>query len=138
MAAPHIRTFVALAGLLAVGRLLISLAVRVRRSWPGRVAVTGRSMAPGLLPGDWLLVEPLRAGSPPAKGDLVVVPDPRQPVRLLVKRVSAVERDGGLRLQGDAPDSSTNSRTFGPVDGAAVLGRPWFRYWPAARFGRIR
>ncbi len=138
MATPRIRILVALAGLLAVGRPLIPVGVRVTRSWPGRVAVTGLSMAPGLLPGDWLLVEPLRAGSPPAKGDLVVVPDPRQPVRLLVKRVIAVGSVGALRLQGDAPDSSTDSRTFGPVDGAAVLGRPWFRYWPPARFGRIR
>jgi len=95
-------------------------------------------MAPGLLPGDWLLVEPAATGSPPAKGELVVVPDPRQPARLLVKRVSAVDSVGALQLGGDAPGSSTDSRTFGPVDGTAVLGRPWFRYWPPARFGRIR
>lgn len=127
----------ALGGLLAVGRLLIPVGVRIARSWPGRVAVSGRSMAPSLLHGDWLLVELAAAGSSPARGDLVVVPDPRQPARLLVKRVGSVERGGRLLLQGEAPDASTDSRTFGAVDPGAVLGRPWFRYWPLRRIGRV-
>ncbi len=96
-------------------------------------------MAPGLLPGDWLLVEPASvSSSPPSAGQLVVVPDPRQSVRLLVKRVGTVRDDGQLWLVGDSANDSIDSRTFGAVDVAAVVGRPWFRYWPPVRISRVR
>lgn len=96
-------------------------------------------MAPGLLPGDWLLVDPdgYRARSP-RPGEIVVVPDPRLAERSLIKRVSAVDPDGRLRLAGDAPEASTDSRTFGPVAPDDLAGRPWFRYWPPSRWGRVR
>ncbi|HEX2064345.1 MAG TPA: S26 family signal peptidase, partial [Acidimicrobiales bacterium] len=51
-----------------------------------RVEVQGDSMRPTLLAGDRLLV--LRLG-PVRPGDLVVVADPRQPDRRMVKRVAA-------------------------------------------------
>jgi nickel-type superoxide dismutase maturation protease len=96
-------------------------------------------MAPTLQPGDWLLVDPdAYREEPPTTGDLVLVPDPRQPSRLLVKRVAQIDPDEWLRLAGDAPEASTDSRTFGSVDPATVAGRPWFRYWPPRRRGRIR
>lgn len=100
--------------------------------------MTGQSMAPGLLPGDWLLMDPSGVAPRPVAGELVVVPDPRRPDRLLVKRVEGVESGGRLLLRGDVPDASTDSRTFGAVDADAVLGRPWFRYWPPPRIGRVR
>lgn len=111
---------------------------RLARSWEARVAVEGGSMRPTLEPGDWLLADPdAYARIPPAVGDLVLVPDPRQPERLLVKRVAAA--DGrSLLVAGDAPEASTDSRAFGPVDPASVEGRPWFRYWPPRRIGRVR
>lgn len=97
-------------------------------------------MAPGLLPGDWLLVDPPSRSLPAGQrlGQLVVVTDPRRPERLLVKRVGAVAADGRLHLQGDAAAASTDSRAFGPVVPASVRGRPWFRYWPPSRIGRLR
>jgi len=102
------------------------------------VAVEGRSMTPTLEPGDWLLVDPeAYADAPPLPGDLVLVPDPRETARLLVKRVLQVDPDDWLRLAGDAPDVSTDSRTFGSVDPVTVAGRPWFRYWPLRRWGRV-
>jgi nickel-type superoxide dismutase maturation protease len=112
---------------------------RVLRSWPNRVAVEGPSMAPTLVAGDWLLVDPdaFRPRAPGA-GELVLVPDPRRPDRLLVKRVATVLADGRLELRGDAPETSTDSRDFGPVAPELILGRPWARYWPARRAGRIR
>src|SRR5580692_5151642 len=58
---------------------------------PRRVVVEGRSMEPTLAPGDRLLV--VRAGSLHA-GDVVAVRDPRQPGRVLVKRIGAVLDDG--------------------------------------------
>jgi hypothetical protein len=96
-------------------------------------------MAPTLLPGDWLLADPEAYRiRPPDPGDLVLAPDPREPARLLVKRVVGVEPGGGLLLGGDRPPASTDSRIFGAVDPAAVVGRPWFRYWPVSRLGRVR
>lgn len=96
-------------------------------------------MRPTLEPGDWLLVDPdAYAEVTPTVGKLVLVPDPREPSRLLVKRVAEVH-DGGRELfvTGDAHDTSTDSRDFGSVTTSTVEGRPWFRYWPPGRLGRI-
>ncbi len=95
-------------------------------------------MGPTLRSGDWLLVDPAAfSRRPPRAGDLVVVPHPRLRERLIVKRV-ATTGPGGLVLLGDAPDASTDSRSWGPVAPSAVIGRPWFRYWPPRRMGRVR
>ena len=91
-------------------------------------------MAPGLLAGDWLLaVRSRRVRS----GDVVVVRDPREPERLLIKRVRAA-RAGTLAVAGDFADASTDSRAFGPVDARDVVGRAVLRYAPLRRFGRVR
>jgi nickel-type superoxide dismutase maturation protease len=112
---------------------------RLRRSWDARVAIEGRSMQPALEPGDWLLVDPdAYTQRSPEAGDLILAPDPRQSDLLLLKRVGSVDADGRLELLGDAPDASTDSRTFGSIDPATVQGRPWFRYWPLDRAGRVR
>ncbi len=96
-------------------------------------------MEPALEPGDWLLVDPdAYARRPPEPGSLILAPDPRQADLLLVKRVGSVDADGRLRLLGDAPDASTDSRTFGSIDPVTVQGQPWFRYWPLRRAGRVR
>lgn len=50
-------------------------------------------------------------------GDVVVVADPREPSRWLLKR--CVARSGSrLELRGDNPGASTDSRDFGPVEEA--------------------
>ena len=95
-------------------------------------------MRPTLTPGDWLLVDPdAYREATPGIGALVVVPDPRMQERLLIKRVVEVDGAGDLTVAGDSPEVSTDSRTFGAVDASRVRGRPWFRYWPLARLGRI-
>jgi nickel-type superoxide dismutase maturation protease len=95
-------------------------------------------MEPALEPGDWLLVDPdAYLDRVPEPGDLVLAPDPREPERLLIKRVASVDADGTLALLGDAPDESTDSRVFGSIDPSTVRGRPWFRYWPMGRIGPI-
>jgi nickel-type superoxide dismutase maturation protease len=113
---------------------------RLIRSWGARVAVEGDSMRPTLEAGDWLLADPdAYAAAPPRVGDLVLVPDPRVPSRLLVKRVAELHEEvRELWLRGDAHDTSTDSRAFGSVATSTVLGRPWFRYWPPRRIGRVR
>lgn len=108
---------------------------RLARSWRGRIAVAGHSMAPTLLDGDWLLVDPdayrRRAIQP---GDLVVA----QVDGPLVKRVAMVDLDGCLFLAGDAPDEPGHAHRAGPLPSSAIVGRPWFRYWPPRRAGRVR
>ncbi len=111
---------------------------RLLRSWHGRIAVLGGSMAPTLQPGDWLLADPdAYLDTSPVPGDLVLVADPREPSRLLIKRVGEVHGDE-LFVVGDEAAASTDSRAFGPVAVTAVEGRPWFRYWPPRRLGRVR
>ena len=111
-----------------------------KRGWPRlvpvfRVKVDGWSMAPGLLPGDRLLVARTRRLRP---GDIAVGEDPREPGRPLIKRVAAREPDGRLVLLGDNPPASTDSRTFGPVAPDTLKGRAVYRYAPSERTGRLR
>jgi nickel-type superoxide dismutase maturation protease len=98
-----------------------------------RVLVEGDSMRPTLEPGDRLLA--IRARRIRA-GQLVVVPDPRRPDRLLVKRVAAVG-PAAVSVQGDNAGASTDSRQFGPVSRTAVVGRIVYRYAPLTRAGRV-
>jgi len=89
-----------------------------------RVQVAGQSMAPHLLPGDRLLVSPV----PPIRpGDVVALRDPRDHVRVLVKRVTAIS-PAGVTVHGDNAAASTDSRSFGPVPARLVLGRSVVRY----------
>lgn len=90
-------------------------------------------MAPTLDAGDRLVVVRTRRTQP---GDVAIVPDPRDPRRVVVKRVVEASA-AGITLRGDNPDASTDSRTFGPVPAATVRGRAVYRYHPAGRRGRI-
>jgi nickel-type superoxide dismutase maturation protease len=101
---------------------------------PWRVAVSGHSMEPTLREGDWVLVLPQRR---PRPGDVVLVRDPRERSRLLLKRVAQTTPEGCLVI-GDRQDHSTDSRVFGAVPFADVLGRAAFRYAPLRRVGRLR
>ena len=40
-----------------------------------------------------------------------------------------------LFVMGDHREASTDSRAFGPIDAATVIGRAFLRYWPATTFG---
>jgi len=115
-----------------------ALLERLVRSWAARVAIEGPSMEPTILAGDWLLVDPLAfEDSPPEEDDLVLAADPRDAGLVLIKRVVSVDPDGWLRLEGDDPMRSTDSRVFGAVDPGTVTGQPWFRYWPPGRIGFV-
>ena len=91
-------------------------------------------MEPTLREGDWIIVA--RLGRSPRVGEIVLAPDPRFPDRLVLKRVANVA-DGACTLLGDRPESSTDSREFGPVAVGEVLGRAVFRYAPLGRAGPL-
>ena len=65
----------------------------------------------------------------------------------MVKRITAGPGDDVagrvLRIDewfvaGDNAEWSTDSRRFGPVPRAAIVGRVRYVYWPPGRAGRIR
>lgn len=97
-----------------------------------RLVVTGYSMRPVLLPGDRVLA--VRSRLRP--GDLVAVRDPRDPDRVMVKRL-ADRTPTGAWVLGDDSSASTDSRQFGEVPWALVVGRLFYRYAPPGRTGRI-
>ena len=128
-------------GIAAAGLALALAPVwfRLVRGWELRGSVVGPSMEPLLQDGDWVLVDPdAFRRRDPRRGELVVVPDPRDRARILVKRVAGTNAQGLLELAGDNPGASTNSREFGPVEPREVLGRPWARYSPLRRAGLLR
>ena len=114
-------------------------------------------MAPAILPGDWLVLNPLVTRWP-ARGSVVVFNEPFGST-IQVKRVSALAGDrvpfpnGYLELGSDEAwlsadaDEKTaasvgsgppvDSRRFGPVTEDDLIGRVLFRYWPPGRIGRI-
>jgi nickel-type superoxide dismutase maturation protease len=126
-----------LAGTALFVALVVAAIRQLPNQWSARVAVKGHSMEPTLADGDWLLVDPLAYSARfPRAGELVVVTDPRDEHRLLVKRVGTVTDDGLLALMGDHPAHAVEM-TLNEVDADAVVGRPWLRYWPFERFGPI-
>ena len=115
-------------------------------------------MAPAILPGDWLVVNPL-ASRWPARGAVVVFREPLGET-LAIKRVAAGAGDrvpfaGGYLTLGpdeawlaaDADEKAAaavgsgppiDSQRFGPVAAEGLVARVLFRYAPLRRFGRIR
>ncbi|HLE58972.1 MAG TPA: nickel-type superoxide dismutase maturation protease, partial [Candidatus Limnocylindria bacterium] len=129
-----------LAGLASSAALLAGLATGIAsRRWLDVVEVRGGSMLPVLAPGDRLLVESRTFGLRlPRPGEVVLAADPRQPARELIKRVVAVDPERRtVELRGDAPEASTDSRSFGAVPIDRVRWRVVARYWPASRAGRL-
>lgn len=140
----------------AIGGAIRGL-VRGRGRGPWRVAVTDHSMLPTIRPGDWLLVDPT-TDRWPRRGSIVVIREPDSG-ELAVKRVAARPgdavrfADGWLRLGddeawllADATEASAlaagsgppiDSRRYGPVPVANLVGRAWFRYAPLGRIGRL-
>lgn len=118
---------------------MIATAWACLRAKPSRVAIEGPSMAPTLLPGDWVLVmTPRRYHA----GDVVVVEHPGRPGYEMVKRLRAVPGDvvGERRLgldefwvEGDFERASTDSRHFGPVSRDELRAKAMLVYWPARR-----
>ncbi|MCH0538263.1 nickel-type superoxide dismutase maturation protease [Streptomyces sp. MUM 203J] len=101
----------------------------------GAAEVTGPSMLPTLRHGDRLLV---RYGAVPKPGTVAVLRHPFQQDLLIVKRLVG-RRDGGWWVLGDNREAAeaVDSRVFGAVPEAMVLGRVIVRY-RGIRAGRQR
>ena len=106
----------------------IMLSHLARLSPLARFIVEGESMAPAYRPGERLIVNKLAyVARAPRPGDVVVLRDPRQPSRHLLKRIVQVQ-NGGCWVLGDNPAASTDSRHFGPVPRTAIIGQVLCRY----------
>jgi nickel-type superoxide dismutase maturation protease len=106
-----------------------------RLSWQV-VEVTGPSMAPTLLSGDWLLIQKVSSGAEQVReGDVVVLRHPLQQDLLIVKR--AVERRGrGWWVLGDNTFVENDSRECGAVPDELVLARARGRFRPPRELQR--
>ncbi len=131
------------------------LAESIRGPW--RIVVEEASMLPAIHPGDWLLVDPTVTRWP-RRGSIVVFREPETGT-LSIKRVAGRPGDwmpfeeGYLHLEDDEAwllsdaDEATcqaagfgppiDSRRYGPVLLEHLVGRAWFRYGPAERFGLL-
>jgi signal peptidase I len=114
-------------------------------------------MAPAVVDGDWLLIDPTTTRWP-RRGTVAVFREPDGGA-LAVKRIAAgpgdrvAFADGYIELSedeawllSDATDevaaaaglgAPIDSRTYGPVPVDLLIGRAWFRYAPPRRIGRI-
>lgn len=113
---------------------MLGLLTRVVWARFARLEVEGVSMVPTFAPGDRVLVLKTRDVS---VGDVVAIEDPQAPQRVLVKRVVGIDRSV-VRVEGDNAGASRDSRHFGPVPRAAVVGRVVTRYHSPRRYSPER
>lgn len=89
-----------------------------------RFRVTGESMAPLLIPGQEVLLDPRAFHQQlPQPDDIVVAEHPHQPGFRILKRVEFVEADGRCYLKGDNAIASTDSRQFGLIATDRLYGK---------------
>ena len=99
---------------------LLLLMLRRRK----RLKVVGESMLPILQPGDEIIVDPhAYKGSVPQIEDLVVVVHPLQKNLTIVKRIAALDDEDCCFLLGDNPSESTDSRHWGTIKLADIIGK---------------
>jgi signal peptidase I len=131
-------------GVVAGLALVVAAAAAFARYRPARVAIEGISMAPTLLPDDWVLVVTPDHFD---RDDVVVVEHPQRPGYEIVKRLVAVPGDeldarilepDEFWVEGDFADHSTDSRSFGPVNGAQLKAKAILIYWPLERRRVVR
>jgi signal peptidase I len=111
------------------------------------------SMAPTIVRGDRILVRKWGWRSEDVRrGDLVVFIPPDDSRRAHIKRVAGVPGDrvesrdgteqtvpvGHVWVRGDNVEHSRDSRSFGPVPFANLVGRVTYRFWPPGRAGTLQ
>ena len=95
------------------------------------IAVSGDSMLPTYLAGDWLIFAPA-GSSERLLGKVVVVERESYPGILLIKRVTHIDLlpNGAYQfwVEGDNRDASTDSRHWGAISRSEIRGRIVLRY----------
>lgn len=107
--------------------------------------VSGASMEPTFLAGEYLAIDELHYHTHPIElGDVIVFRYPLDPSMYFIKRVAGIPGDTlyGVTLGpdeyfvvGDNKGESFDSRTWGPVPRRYIIGRPLFSLYPPNRFG---
>ena len=82
--------------------------------------VSGDSMSPTLNDGDVVLIDPKAAF---AAGDIVLARHPYKKSVRVLKRIDSIDGQGRFWLVGDNQGESSDSRTFGSVSKADLLGK---------------
>jgi signal peptidase I len=107
----------------------------------GRVVVQGTSMEPTFHPNDWLLVRYRFLGIKQLNlriGDVVVIEREQQPGILYLKRIAKIEKDSSGQqsyfVESDNK-SGTDSRTWGYLSSAEVLGKALIRIKSGTKSG---
>lgn len=93
--------------------------------------VQGESMRPAYAPGDLVWIRAPGPGWTPRAGDVVAARPAALAGRAVIKRVAMVEA-GRVTLVGEHP-ASCDSRAFGPVRQAELLGPVATCLWPWGR-----
>ena len=94
-----------------------------------RYEIVGESMLPDVAPGERVVVSKIAYWlRKPSRGDLVVLRDPRDQRRLLLKRLDAPAGERSWNVLGTNANASTDSRTFGPVGRELFVGKVLLRY----------
>ena len=94
-----------------------------------RFRVKGISMQPLFQPGEEILIDPnAYKKAMPKVDDLVVAFHPEQTQLEIVKRITSIAEDGNVFLLGDNTSHSTDSRNFGTVSLANIIGKVTSRF----------
>ncbi len=100
-----------------------------------RFEIADMSMAPALLPGDYLIA---RRDESPGPGEIVVFE--QRAGFWMVKRVAGPPHRIPERhvwvLSDNRLETLADSRTLGPIPTSGMYRAVW-RYWPARRFGSL-
>ena len=83
-----------------------------------RIKVVGESMTPTLVPGQFVLVNPVRI---PSVDELALARHPNEDL-LVVKRVATITDNGEFVLASDNQGAGTDSRSWGPLAADAIAG----------------
>ncbi len=84
-----------------------------------RIRISGDSMLPTLVPGQFVLVDRDRL---PKVDELALARHPNEEDLLVVKRIGSITDDGRYVLSSDNEAAGTDSRTWGPVAADALQG----------------
>ena len=87
-----------------------------------RMRVVGESMSPTIDAGTIIYTRPYFFWESIQIGDVVILRDPRIPSRKIIKRV-VMYIDNDYTVLGDNIHASTDSRSFGSIPKAAILGK---------------